>query len=518
MINTTLDAARQLKDKVEYSLRPIITSRLPDTYIQIKSRVKSITSINDKIESKKQINSEYSLDKITDLVGFRFICHFQNDVAKIASLILELLDEKDIFIGLFEDPRLYITTSHNQDVLKSILQKLFKDKGIPLDCKAKDSRYTSVHLVCNVKDFIIPIEIQIRTVFEDAWSEIEHAINYKSNGVIPQVSERHLKVLNTLTQACAEYSEAIISDIKLDTSEKSGVKPMITPDNYNKAPSLVIGIIKKTVILQKEYKYAAAINLILEFEAANEDALNCDIEALYWLSMEKGLCQLGSGKAKDAMINYSNLIKFGKDNALLNFRLADSWRLLGEFEHANNHLEISKNKFDKGEGAPEEIEWLRNNLPLKSSYILWKLGRTKEALSNLKLDYERVSNANNISLIKQYLNSIAYYEFELYDPKNLDTKILNSYISQFEAYKLDSVKHAEPECVDTYAWLCFLVGDYTKAINAIRGVEEAICYPDGPDTTYLEHKSKIYPIVNSDAKIIHFHVSEIKRKVRAMKS
>ncbi len=141
---------------------------------QVHGRVKKISSILDKMQ-KKNISIEEIEDRIDDIAGVRIICQFVEDIDKVVEIIrkrsdMEIKQEKD-----------YIT-------------------------HMKDSGYQSYHVIIyyDVQTLYGPkriqAEIQIRTLAMDFWATIEHSLQYKYKGNMPQ----HIK--NKLSSA----SDAII--------------------------------------------------------------------------------------------------------------------------------------------------------------------------------------------------------------------------------------------------------------------------------------------------------------------
>lgn len=146
---------------IEYKLRDIITLPSRPT---LKSRVKSFESYYRKVvRVKPPIKDEFPLPLLTDIMGIRIICAFLEDLAVVEQQI------KDNF------------------VVKEIEQK-----GASLSFK--EFGYESVHILVEIPKelldaaactgFTLPqdcvCEIQIRTILQDAWAEVEHELIYKS--------------------------------------------------------------------------------------------------------------------------------------------------------------------------------------------------------------------------------------------------------------------------------------------------------------------------------------------------
>lgn len=145
----------------------------------ISGRTKEHESLNKKIDKKQGKYS--SLDDITDLVGIRIISYLESDVDVIAKLI-----SKEFII----DP-------------KNSIDK----RELNID----QFGYKSLHLVVNLnnsraglteyKDYkSLKCEIQIRSILQHAWAEIEHDLGYKGNSAIPDQYKRNFNRLAALLE------------------------------------------------------------------------------------------------------------------------------------------------------------------------------------------------------------------------------------------------------------------------------------------------------------------------------
>jgi putative GTP pyrophosphokinase len=134
----------------------------------VKSRLKSETSINQKLIKKGLKVEEKNLKNITDIVGIRIVVTFISDVYDLVS---EIYKSKNIIIKEKKD---YIL-------------------------RPKDTGYTSYHLKIEIplhlegKQEYIPAEIQIRTIAMDFWASVDHKIIYKFPDVIPNEIQKEVK-------------------------------------------------------------------------------------------------------------------------------------------------------------------------------------------------------------------------------------------------------------------------------------------------------------------------------------
>lgn len=127
----------------------------------VTGRVKPISSILNKAKQK-----QVPIEDIQDIAGLRMMCQFVDDIKYVVEMLkrrndLEIIEERD-----------YITSK-------------------------KESGYRSYHVVAEYPvqtisgEKKILVEIQIRTLAMNFWATIEHSLNYKYSGNIPQnVKER----------------------------------------------------------------------------------------------------------------------------------------------------------------------------------------------------------------------------------------------------------------------------------------------------------------------------------------
>ncbi len=128
----------------------------------IKSRIKSSESIVKKLKRYGYESTiENMVEHINDIAGIRVICSFNSDIYRIAEII-----------------------SNQNDITVSMIKDYIKNP--------KPSGYKSYHMLVWVPVYLsdrivnVKVEIQIRTVAMDFWATLEHKINYKFEGNVPQ--------------------------------------------------------------------------------------------------------------------------------------------------------------------------------------------------------------------------------------------------------------------------------------------------------------------------------------------
>lgn len=128
----------------------------------IKSRIKSSESIVKKLRRNGYESTiENMVEHVNDIAGIRVICSFVSDIYRIAEMI------------------------GNQNDIKVLAIKDYIENPKP-------SGYKSYHMLVTVPIYLsdrivhAKVEIQIRTVAMDFWASLEHKINYKFEGNVPQ--------------------------------------------------------------------------------------------------------------------------------------------------------------------------------------------------------------------------------------------------------------------------------------------------------------------------------------------
>ncbi|MDE7445436.1 MAG: hypothetical protein K2N15_07035 [Lachnospiraceae bacterium] len=180
------------------------------------NRIKSIDSLLAKVITKRHANlknneSDYARINgnnykyiITDLIGMRLIINYRGKWVDIHEEILGAFPygNKDDYIsgkllphladgsGLqAEIPKVY--HAEGDDVLQ------YEKYG--LDVKLHDKGYRSIHYTVSYKETYI--EIQVRTIYDEAWSDCDHNYVYKhdenkSHTALAQMSEILCKLTN----------------------------------------------------------------------------------------------------------------------------------------------------------------------------------------------------------------------------------------------------------------------------------------------------------------------------------
>lgn len=198
--------------KLKHDVEEIISTLLDMNQIKISNmtlRIKSEEALQNKVISKAKYKH---LDEITDILGCRIITLFENDVDRIFELI-----------------------SENFEVVE-IVDKRKKQKVNNIEFG-----YTSLHIVvkftderCKLVEYQkyhnILFEIQLRTVLQHAWAEVEHGLGYKSFYEPPMEIKRKLNRLAATLEILDEEFENIRYEIALYNQSLNKAEKVLKTD------------------------------------------------------------------------------------------------------------------------------------------------------------------------------------------------------------------------------------------------------------------------------------------------
>jgi len=82
-------------------------------------------------------------------------------------------------------------------------------EGFGLQTRVKESSYTSIHYILKPRsDSPICCELQVRTLFEEIWGEIDHQINYP-HPIADSSCREQIRVLSRLVGAGTRLADSI---------------------------------------------------------------------------------------------------------------------------------------------------------------------------------------------------------------------------------------------------------------------------------------------------------------------
>lgn len=172
----------QLRDEALFILEPAIRNAQIKVH-SIANRVKSVDSFLSKIQ-RKQL--ERPFEEIRDIVGIRVICLFLSDIGRIGQLI------RNSFTVLNEDNKV-----EGADV--SSFGYMSLHFTVTMKGSHSGPRYDPIAK--------LPFEIQVRTIAMDAWANVSHYLDYKTDKDIPSDLRRDFYALSGLFYVADRHFE-----------------------------------------------------------------------------------------------------------------------------------------------------------------------------------------------------------------------------------------------------------------------------------------------------------------------
>lgn len=188
----------------------------------IKSRPKSTRSLRRKLSEKLEhckeegkvfsINEGNLLSKVNDLAGIRIMHLHTRQFSEINKTLKSIFKEQRY--RLVEEP--FARTWDDES------RAFFLKEGLTIE--KSPTFYTSVHYVIESNSRTkVTCEIQVRTLMEEVWGEVDHSINYP-NPSRSLACREQIKALARVTSAATRLVDSIFSS--LDDFKKAKKKRM----------------------------------------------------------------------------------------------------------------------------------------------------------------------------------------------------------------------------------------------------------------------------------------------------
>lgn len=218
-----------LRAKLEHPARAIMDilfskSARDQGVHSVRYRVKDANGLIEKVIRKRMQNPNRVItvdnyrEEITDLIGIRALHVFKNDIYGIHHFIVDTFTLKEE-----EVPILYHREGDEKDFI-----------SMCTDCGCRPEKhekgYRSVHYIVatQLTRERHYVEVQVRTVFEEGWSEIDHKIRYSYKGSSATPFDDQLRLLNGIAGNADESGSAIR---KLEQQQQ---KKILTPKPQRK--------------------------------------------------------------------------------------------------------------------------------------------------------------------------------------------------------------------------------------------------------------------------------------------
>jgi putative GTP pyrophosphokinase len=296
--------------KIRHSVARDVVARLEEAIRflpsrpTIKARVKGFSSFFKKyIRILKKNGSSQNPPVITDIIGIRIICPFLEDL----DLVEEVLRKNFVVL----------------EIERKGVHHSFREFG-----------YESIHLLVRIPDEIIQnrgfpgcelVEIQIRTILQDAWAEVEHELVYKAEfNPFDDPMKRKLAAVN----ASLSLADIIFQEIRTYQRQLNGELGKRRDSFFKKIEESTDGL------LFTEEKADAAEQPLLPVSSANNSIDDLLLNALY---------AHNKNQFSEAIAFYSRILELNPDNTICSL----IYKHRGMAFFARSHYEEAIEDFSK---------------------------------------------------------------------------------------------------------------------------------------------------------------------------
>ncbi|MEN9354013.1 MAG: hypothetical protein RL318_1338 [Fibrobacterota bacterium] len=332
-------ACEAVLSAMSHRLQKELEPRIPA--IQVKGRIKRLPSLLEKLhrklDSEDQGNPLPAFRRIPDLLAIRAVCPFQEDVeasVAAASKLFQVLE-----VDQKGEDRAFSEFGYASTHL-SIL--------IPADLLIQYPCLEGFH-----------VELQVRTILQDAWAEVEHELIYKVGAhPLNLAIRRKLAALNamlvlsdTIFQEIRDYQKSNIADLTrarqnfLDHTAHQVVADESVVDDAPSTPECeeippaasskfeIEKLLKKALNAQIAGELEDAIRLYTRLLAHPLDAFTASV-----VFNHRGMAAESLERHEDALSDFSQARDRDPNNARAGINLAMAYRQVGRLSEAETTL------------------------------------------------------------------------------------------------------------------------------------------------------------------------------------
>lgn len=201
---------------------------IPSPVQLVLSRVKGLESTLDKILRKPQqfpkgLHPE-SFETMCDAFGARVIVYFLSHLSLVHR---EIVGSSAFEVARHDPPTAYLTEELSTRLAIGDVVRVQRDSG-----------YASIHYVLRLRDSSVPearrpwFELQLRTLCEDTWGEIEHVLGYKFGRRTSPVVRKQFRIISKVLGAMDEHFDLLYEELSSSQERASFHEAdALTPEN-----------------------------------------------------------------------------------------------------------------------------------------------------------------------------------------------------------------------------------------------------------------------------------------------
>ena len=337
-IKREYEAQRIEAEKALVGFRSEVAKRLKIAALDcsIKTRVKSFKSYYFKhLKYTNQKNELNKATRINDVLGLRIVCPFLEDLGKVEVVLHDSFE---------------------------VIEVERKDKEHSYD----QFGYSATHVLVGVPHYIVEscglappavCEIQLRTILQDAWAEIEHELAYKAEFTpFDEPLKRKLAALNAnltlsdlIFQEIRDYQRGLQFELnKRRESLSRKIRELCGNKTADKTPlsgspvtsthvsfggNTMDDLLVKALSSHNAGQYTSAISLYTSIlKMAPQDHLKAIVR------VHRGMAYFAEGDYKAAMDDFDESIRLNPTNAKALYYRGVIFQLLEDYEASREDL------------------------------------------------------------------------------------------------------------------------------------------------------------------------------------
>lgn len=457
----------------------------------VKNRLKSVSDIVGKVERKRlgaPINSaeyNYSPEHVTDGLGYRFVTLFHEDILLVVKELIKLFkhqspytDNQILKVDGLKEATIYTNRPPKEEgAVHTRVAEILEAEGfepVTLPPINRKSGYSSVHFVVQVPvkkkgdSHQTPqsMEIQVRDIFEESWSEIDHTLRYVNEregadeeDVYSATWLRHLNALKTFADGCSQHASMIKTNAIDMRKMRSLSVGKIPSDEPTAGAELLKAVLPATFQGDIDAAYAAEERAVaaiskrtakLEFLAASDQFKDLITRAkryhskktsdgrdvAFHLYMEYAFCLQpapGNGVESQKVIDiYERMRERFPNDPFTYYRQGSALSQRKQLDEAQSLLEEGIVKLNENSAIPDTA-WVRAAMPRLLGLVHWRqgikageMGNTPEQITRYKNAIKFTEDAANAAAdgaFKEHikcLNNLVYYMYDYLKVTNSD--------------------------------------------------------------------------------------------------
>ncbi len=327
---------KKVKEDIVLNPRPVI-----------KTRIKSFNSYYHKLLRLKagEASSSKKIVCLTDMIGIRVVCAFMEDVVEVEKQLKAKYSVREVeHKGASQSFREFGYESTHVLI------------EIPEDCLNLEGVSQNVINACPIPENLV-CEIQIRTILQDAWAEVEHELIYKTEFTPFDAPLRRklaavnasLSLADITFQEIRDYQKNLQKEVderrsafyeKADFVADSGLniaskKKEDKKDSIDRISPYVHGTIDDMILhaihAHNEGNIDEAVEIYSEILNTEE---KLDDNVLSVIYKHRGMAQFAQNKYYEALEDFNESAKYGKNNFRAVYYQGIVYNVLGDNDKA----------------------------------------------------------------------------------------------------------------------------------------------------------------------------------------